>query len=348
MDRFGGTRILAALWTACLVLSGCDWGWPLDARYDPRRCSSSCGELQCINGECAPWDGGSSDGPVQDGKLADAPRAVPGKWVLIPAGTFVMGSPISEPCRELGDSKEDQHHVILTNDFEIQTTEVTQGQFTSLMGYNPSFYRLENYGTDCGTDCPVEAVRWYHAAAYCNELSKVAGKTPCYACSGGKKEPNCNVAAAYSGQNIYTCSGYRLPTEAEWEYTYRAGTNTALYNGSLDPAKCFSCSDTNADVIAWYHCNANTPQPVGQKQPNTWGIHEMAGNVSEWCHDNFQDSLGTLDVTNPVGSSGTIDRVERGGAYNGYGREMRAAYRNHSNPFDYHAWVGFRCARTIP
>ncbi len=144
--------------------------------------------------------------------------------VYIPAGTFTMGSPSGEPVR--GDN-ETPHTVQLSRPFLMMQTEVTQGQWLKRMGNNPSGFR-------CGLTCPVEQVNWYDVATYANALSDEEGLPACYVLRGCKgtsgKDLECKHADLSPG-----CTGYRLPTEAEWEYAARAGTQTAIYNGGLVP-----------------------------------------------------------------------------------------------------------------
>jgi formylglycine-generating enzyme required for sulfatase activity len=256
----------------------------------------------------------------------------------------MMGSPTTEPCRQ---SDEDHHQVTLTHSFEIQATLVTQAEFEALMGYNNSHFGPSGRGSVCGMSCPVENVNWHESAAYCNALSLKAGLTPCYTCSGSGASVSCVEASTYSAHQIYDCPGYRLPTDAEWEYAYRAGTNTAFYNGSNDPTKCTSCSDAKADAIAWYGCNAaGTTHPVQQKLPNDWGLYDMAGNVWELCHDGYQKYLGFSAVTDPVGASAKY-RVGRGGAWPHFPSVLRAAHRFGVGPNFRSNRLGFRCARTL-
>ena len=254
----------------------------------------------------------------------------------IPAGAFTMGSPTSESCREQYSAKETQHKVTLTQGFQMSATEVPQGAFEALMGYNPSKF------TECGTDCPVEQVTWHEAAAYCNALSEQDGHTPCYSCSGSGTNVTCQEHGAFTGSKLYQCPGYRLPTEAEWEYAYRAGTTTAFYNGAI--SSCFG-SDDNAGKIGWYSSNAGgTTHPAGQKDPNAWGLHDMAGNVWEWCHDGYKQDLGSAPATDPVfaGSS----RVLRGGSWYDSPYSLRAANRRDGPPSGRYDGIGFRCSRT--
>ena len=155
---------------------------------------------------------------------------------LIPAGTFTMGSPENELGRS---SDETSHQVTLSNQFYIQTKEVTQGQWEKVMGSNPSHF------SNCGTDCPVETVSWNDIQQFITLLNAKGEGT------------------------------YRLPTEAEWEYACRAGSTTAFPNGDIINTKC---NEPILNVIGWYCGNSDdTTHPVAQKQPNAWGLSDMNG-----------------------------------------------------------------------
>ena len=300
----------------------------------------------CITGKdpVDPWtDGGGGN-----------PSTVPGEWLDVvkasATATFMMGSPAGELCRD-ENYLETQHQVTLTHGFEISTTEVTQDQFKKVRGHNPSMY------TEGGANRPVEQVNWHEAARYCNELSRVRQLDQCYSCSGSAyPELSCMTAAAYRGgpKTIYNCPGYRLPTEAEWEYAYRGGTTTAFYNGGI--ADCDT--DPGASAIAWYRYNAAArastagTRMVGLKGKNPRGLYDMAGNVYEWIHDYFRQDLGSASVTDPVPTASDtgvlVDRRPlRGGGWLSEAHDVRAAARARNAATFRNYDIGFRVVRTL-
>jgi formylglycine-generating enzyme required for sulfatase activity/tRNA A-37 threonylcarbamoyl transferase component Bud32 len=233
---------------------------------------------------------------------------VPDGFVRIEPDTFTMGSPGSEEGR---DADEVQHQVTLTRAFWLGRTEVTQGQWREVMGTPlPRF-------DGCGPECPVASVSWGDAVTYLNKLSDREGLERCY-------------GPTFKG---LACSGYRLPTEAEWEYAARAGTTSARY-GDLSP-------------IAWSAETAGgRPRMVGTKAPNPWGLRDMLGNLWEWTGDWYDEYGGP--VVDPVGPATGTSRVIRGGSWNGSASSLRAADRLHYSPGERDSTIGFRVARSAP
>lgn len=210
----------------------------------------------------------------------------PVPMLQIAGTTFEMGCTDADPFCEPGDG---QHAVSLTNDYLMGETEVTQAQFIATMGYNTTYF------TGGGPDYPEDSVTWNEAAAYTNALSEAAGLATCYSCSGAGADIVCEAA-----MNPYTCAGYRLPTEAEWENAARCGTDY-LYAGSDD-----------VNEVGWTTDTDTGPHPVATLAPNTCGLYDMTGNVDEWAQD-FYAAYPTGAVTDPVGPSPADGRVVRGG-----------------------------------
>jgi formylglycine-generating enzyme required for sulfatase activity len=308
-------------------------------------CVGDCTGKACGDDGCGESCGGCVETEVCT-PVGQCAAFLPGE-VLIAAGPpFTMGSPPSE----LGhSSNEKQHLVTLTRSFYLQATEVTQGQWEARMGNNPSFF------PGCGADCPVERVNWWDALAYANELSMAAGLAPCYSldgCTGVTPGDDlwCSAVTVNAPNgDPYRCAGYRLPTEAEWEYAYRADgpfSTKAFYNGDITDE---GCDDPKMDAIGWY-CEQST-HAVAQKTPNAWGLYDMPGNVWEWCWDSYGDyptgSVVDPPLPGPVKGSGT-PRVFRGGSWSSSAAYARAAKRNDDSPQARDSWLGFRLARTAP
>lgn len=288
-----------------------------------------------------PVDGGS---PRSVDLLGDPPDCHPerrsarcaGGFCQVPASCFMMGSPLTDLCR---NEDELRHPVIITRAFAISEAEVTQSQFTALMGYNPSS------AISCGPECPVESVSWHEAAAFANALSESQRRQPCYRCSGERANLRCQPAPGLEGAAIQSCSGYRLPTEAEWEHAYRAGGNDDLYNGPA--TTCFG-EDQRAAQIGWYRGNANhTVHAVRQKQPNGWGLFDMAGNVEEWVHDGYT-VYPSGRVSDPCAPAHDGRHGHRGGSWFLHVKELRAAHRGASAGTRTDAAIGFRVVRSLP
>jgi formylglycine-generating enzyme required for sulfatase activity len=224
-------------------------------------------------------------------------------FIPLPAGTFTMGSPSDEPGRNSDEGP--QHQVSLTQPFYMQQTEVTQAQWEAVMGFNPSF------SSGC-PPCPVEQVSWDDVQKFIAKMNALGEGT------------------------------YSLPTEAQWEYAYRAGSTTAFYNGGITELSCGL--DPNLNAIGWYCYNSySKTHPVGQKTPNAWGLYDMTGNVSEWCSDWWGYSYYNLSPSvDPPGPATGSFRVIRGGSWNFDALYCRAALRGYTYPGMRGTYIGFR------
>jgi len=234
------------------------------------------------------------------------------KMVLIPSGAFMMGD-----AREEGDSDEVPVHEVTLNSFYVCKFEVTQKEWLAVMGENPSTY--------VGEDHPVDKVSWYDAVRFCNKKSQLEGLKPCYTINA--KTVSCD----------FKSDGYRLPTEAEWEYA-------AL---GADKAKTtrFAGSD-NIEEVAWYSANAdNQTHPVGVKQANELGLFDMSGNVWEWCWD-WYGPYTQDEKDNPTGAASGTYRVRRGGSWLSQDPHCRITNRYLHNPGYSFTNVGFRVVRS--
>lgn len=251
--------------------------------------------------------------------------------ILINGGTYLMGSPETEMQRETDEVQ----HEVTVSDFYIGRYEVTQKEYEEVMGENPSNFEGENL--------PVENVTWYEAIEYCNKLSEKEGLTPVYTIDGE------NVSWDRSA------NGYRLPTEAEWEYAARAGT-TSTFNTEN------SISDEEANYYGHYpygieenyFTQENLETEPGQYRqttvevdsfsPNKWGLYNIHGNVAEWCFD-YYGAYDLENTDNPSGpTTGTL-RVNRGGGWNDYAKHLRCAYRASTTPDQKMSNIGFRVVR---
>jgi len=253
--------------------------------------------------------------------------------VWIPPGTFLMGSPVSEPEREAlfqlyGLGNETLHEVALTQGYWMAKHETTQEQFSAIMGSNPSYFS--------GVNLPVENVTWYESVAYCEALTareQAAGRLP----------------------EGYV---YRLPTEAEWEYACRAGSTTAFYLGdelrsgqaNFDGTREYSVAEGGTVANPAGTAYGRT-RPVGDTlfQPNAWGLYDMHGNVKERCADRIEN-YPAGPVTDPSTPRPTADwgPVERGGNWRGPAANCRSAARDVHFPDFRHNGYGFRVVLARP
>lgn len=268
---------------------------------------------------------------------------IPEDFVFVQGGTFNMGDRFNE-----GSSSEIPVHSVNLSDFNIGKYEVTQKEWTDIMGSNPAI------GFGVGDDYPVYNVTWYQIIKYCNLRSIGEGLTPCYTVSSSTDPTDWGIVPTSSDStwNAATCNwsanGYRLPTEAEWEYASRGGTywpNNYIYSGS-----------NTIGTVAWYWDNSgNTSHIVGTKLSNQLGIYDMSGNVWEWCWDWYGSTYYTIcnnlgTVTNPYGpDTGTHRGLRSGGSY-GDPIYCRVAYRDGYYPYSYSQisglLTGFRVVRT--
>ena len=241
------------------------------------------------------------------------------EMVCVPAGEFLMGS-------RQGNPDEAPPHKVKLTSFLIDKFEVTHELFAKAQLPNPSRWQDQPRK-------PVERVRWRDAKQYCNERSLLEKLKPCY----NEKTPDWDCD--------YSADGYRLPTEAEWEYACRAGGDGPYDFGAPDKLR----------QHAWYAANADEKtHSVGQKRPNRWGIHDLYGNLSEWCEDVYSPAYyqqsPAADPTGPPNPGKDVKRVMRGGSWKAGPEACRATYRQGQRTGDADAcfftdYCGFRCVR---
>lgn len=259
--------------------------------------------------------------------------------VEVPAGTFQMGSPEGEDERDPGEAR---HEVRIERPFLIARTELTQGQYRAVMGVNPSVEELDGISL-LGEELPVQNVSWLDAVALCNRLSEREGLRPAYEVLGDEVSWDRDA------------DGYRLPTEAEWEYAARAGLDKKYGAVEADGEVCgvgnvadrkareafalewgFDCDDGHAGLA-----------PVGSFAANPWGVYDTAGNVWEWTWDRYAAYI-TGEVVDQGGLSGGVPRVSRGGSFVAPPWRVRVADRVGDDPSNRRDLLGFRLARSLP
>jgi formylglycine-generating enzyme required for sulfatase activity/TolB-like protein len=257
-------------------------------------------------------------------------------FIKIAGGTFTMGSPLSEA----GRAGDETPHQVRVNSFYIGKHEVTQGEYEEVMGINPSAFK-ENA-------LPVEQVSWYEAVEYCNKRSEREGLVPAYTIYKTRFDPNntnSNDTAAWLVTMNSASNGYRLPTEAEWEYACRAGTSGPFSTGNTITTgeANYNGNHPYADTPAGSYA-AKTLAP-GNFPANKWGLLDMHGNVWEWCWDWFGDYAAETQ-TDPSGPAAGMYRVIRGGGWYGYAQHLRSAARLGFTPSVRASYLGFRVARS--
>jgi formylglycine-generating enzyme required for sulfatase activity len=247
--------------------------------------------------------------------------------ISIAGGTFQMGKLfLSDPV----------HEVTLTA-FKMGNTFVTQKEYLRVMGINPS--RITG-----DLSCPVENVTWFDAVLYCNRRSVLEGKDTVYAYNAIAGTPGNGATGLLDLAADFSKNGYRLPTEAEWEYACRAGTSTDYYwGGSYPPLTIEDTTVIDCNAV-WYHNSGNRTQPVGSKRPNPWGFYDIVGQLWQWHHD-WDGPYTAGPQTDPIGLDSAYSRNVRGGSWSAEDddRHLRSMARNGGYFPDDRSWIiGFR------
>jgi formylglycine-generating enzyme required for sulfatase activity len=299
-----------------LAKAGAGWnGWPADAPP----------------AAIAPFDAAQARAHQEAwakylGMPVESTNSIGMKFKLIPPGKFTMGSPQAEIDRALSLVDENswekgyiptegpEHPVGIRQPYYMGGTHVTVGQFRQFVEeakYNIGDDRWKNPGFEQFDDCPVVLVAWDNAVAFCDWLSQKEGKT------------------------------YRLPTEAEWEYSCRAGKKNLRY--------CFGDDDAKLEDYCWYSKNSGGgTRPVGKKKPNEWGLYDMHGNAWEWCQDYWDPNYYKWSPKqDPTGPRAGGERVFRGGSWAGPPVQCRSACHDHHDPGDRHNAIGFRVVLVV-
>jgi len=288
----------------------------------------NCGNLNAVfyNGDDIAWNaiiiGTNNTSLINANKIYISSSGV--EMVQIPAGTLTW-----------------PNATITLSAFKMGIYEVTQELYEAVMGVNPSWYHggsdREPAAGETQGKRPVEMVTWFDAVEFCNKLSEIEVLTPIYTITGRTPATGYPITSATVTAN-WNANGYRLPTEAQWEYACRAGSTTNWHFG-----------DTESELVnyAWYSANSGSrTHQVGLKLPNAFGLYDMHGNVWEWCWD-WWDDLPTSNQTDYTGAVSGSSRVIRGGGSRLFFQawDTRSSFRNGSNTFYGYSDIGFRVVR---
>lgn len=246
------------------------------------------------------------------------------EMLAVPGGTFTMGSLIGSLY-----PKQKEPHEVKVSAFEIGKYEITQKQFEEVLGWNHSYNK--------GESLPVQSVTWYDALLFCNALSKQHGLDTVYSYRSVTKSDTSEHVVKLGGHSFHRDrNGYRLPTEAEWEFACRGGYDTEYYWG-VDTA-------TDDETELYIVHSGNTTAPIGSKLPNKYELYDMLGNVSEWCYDEWEDYVTTGIQVNPVGKAMySDDRIRRGGSIGAV--PSSCTERFYSEPGNTYYATGFRVVK---
>lgn len=319
-----------------LVAAGAVWCWFGIRPKDDENRGAGAGRTvrnSPAAGEEEVTEGRDSEGVGQLGDLESTrePGEIQDGLVLLEGGTFMMGSPDGERQRE----PDEVSHEVQISAFYIDPFEVTQREYEAVMGENPSYFQGENL--------PVDSVTWYEAAEYCNGLSEARGLTPVYTMD--------DRTVTWDR----SANGYRLLTEAEWEYAARATSDTVFYPGNQITSDDANFQGSYPYLIEENYVSRKDPEVVTSQNrgetiavdslsPNKFGLYNMHGNVSEWCFD-YYGAYDLEETVDPAGARTGSLRVNRGGGFNDFAKHLRSAYRSAANPIDGDENLGFRIGR---